>query len=63
MKHGRLVLNTVEITLPDGKAPQSVKVTVDGQEIPSSFKAGHRVEVSFDEQIVGEGGNLTVTAI
>ncbi len=63
VKHGRLVLNTVEITLPEGKTPQTVKVAIGEQEIPATFETGQRTVVSFDPQTIDEGETLTVTAI
>lgn len=61
VKYGRLMLKELRISVPSAATCESVKVLVNGIEIPSRFKAGSWIEVFFDPIELNEGDVLKVS--
>jgi hypothetical protein len=60
VKHGRLILRQLRLSLADGLAPKSVNVFCNDQQIPSSYEVNDKTEVSFSKIELKKGDKLRV---
>ncbi|MEI7527030.1 MAG: hypothetical protein WCJ95_21960, partial [Mariniphaga sp.] len=60
VKYGWLMLQQIQLSIPKGHIPKSVKVYRNNIEIPSTYEAKNRIEISFDRILLNEGDELKI---
>ncbi len=60
VKYGLLMLQQIQLSIPEGHIPKSVKVYRNNIEIRSTYEAKNRIEISFDRILLNEGDELQI---